>query len=310
MLPGAVPYRGRLSTGGIMKFEYVRPSTLAEAIGLLSEYRREAQVIAGGTDVMRKTRARVLDPKYLIDITGIPGLGSISDGGSNGLRIGGASTVRGVETSPLVRQRFPVLVAAAGLLGSVAIRNVATVGGNLCNASPAAECAPALLCLSGEARIVGPNGERVVPLDEFFVGPGATVVGEDELVAEIHIPGGRPGTRGSYLKHSPRGSIDLAIVGVAAVATFAAGAEVCEEIKLALGAVAPTPVRARTAEDLIRGKVLDEGLIAAAAEAAAADSHPISDVRASADYRRDMVRVFTRRALRALAAAGPKKGIS
>ena len=285
-----------------MGFEYLRPSTLEEALSLLGldGCRGGATLIAGGTDVMRKTRARSVDSKCLVDITGIPGLGSISDDGAGGLRIGSVTTIRDVQTSPLVRERFPVLAKAAGLLGSVAIRNVATIGGNICNASPAAECAPALLCLSAEARIVGANGERVVALDDFFTGPGATVLDEDEILVEIHIPGSGPGARGAYLKHSPRGSIDAAIVGVAAVGSFDPTGNVCHEIKVALGAAAPTPVRAVTAEGLIRGKTLDQELIAAAAEAAAADSLPISDVRASADYRREMVRVMARRALHGL----------
>jgi len=302
-----------------MRFEYLRPSTLEVAMGLLHEYGAEAKVVAGGTDVMRKTRARVLNPRYVIDITGIPEWGIISADGGGGLRIGSTATVREVETSPLVRQRFPVLARAAGLLGSVAIRNVATIGGNLCNASPAADCAPALLCLSAAARIVGPGGERVVPLDDFFIGPGATVLGQEEMLVEILVPGagwgvetaaaGAPsvtgsGVSGAYLKHSRAGGIDLAVVGVAAVGTFDPTDRVCRDIKLALGAVAPTPTRARTAEDLLRGNIITGELMAAAAEAAAAEARPISDVRASAEYRRDMVRVFVKRALAAVAGAG------
>jgi aerobic carbon-monoxide dehydrogenase medium subunit len=280
-----------------MGFDYLQPSTLEESVSLLQRHRGEATIVAGGTDVMRKTRARVLDPKYVIDITGIAGLGRISDDGSGGLRIGSATAIRDVETSPLVRQRFPLLAKAAGLLGSVAIRNVATLGGNICNASPAAECAPALLCLSAEVKILGSTGERAILLDDFFTGPGATVLDEDEIVTEIHVPESRPGTKGIYLKHGPRGSIDRAIVGVAAVGTFDPGGKVCHEIILALGGVAPTPIRARAAESFIRGKVLDKELVAAAAEAAAGESRPISDVRASEEYRRDMVRVFAGRAL-------------
>ena len=237
-----------------MGFDYLQPSTLEESLGLVQRYRGEAMIIAGGTDVMRKTRARVLDPKFLIDITGIAGLRSISDDGSNGLRIGSATTIRDLETSALVQGRFPVLAKAAGLLGSVAIRNVATIGGNICNASPAAECAPALLCLSVEAKILRSDGERVVLLDDFFTGPGATVMHEDEILTEIHIPGSRPGTQGVYIKHGPRGSIDRAIVGVAAIGTFDPEGKVCHEIRLALGAVAPTPIRARRAEDLHPGE--------------------------------------------------------
>ena len=281
-----------------MRFDYLQPSTVDECVGLLAKHGKNAKIIAGGTDLMLKARARMISPEYVIDITGIPSLCQIADDGEGGLRIGAASTVRDVSVSAAVVEKFPLLATAAGLIGSVGIRNVATIGGNVCNASPSAECSPALLCLSATARIVGPKGERVVPLSEFFVGPGVSVLEPEELLVDIHVPASKPGTRGVYLKNSPRGSIDLAIVSVATVGTFAQEDGACKEIRVALGAVAATPIRAENAEKILRGKVLDDSLIASAAQAAADEARPITDVRASAEYRKEMVRVFTQRALR------------
>jgi len=283
-----------------MRFDYLQPSTVDECVGLLAKHGKNAKIIAGGTDLMLKTRARMVNPKYVVDVGDINDLRRIADDGVKGLRIGSCVTVREVESSPLVKERYQLLATAAGLIGSVGIRNVATIGGNICNASPSAETLPALLCLSAEVRIVGPKGERMVPLGEFFVGPGATVLGQDELLTEVLIPAPKPGTKGVYLKNSPRGSIDLAIVGVAAVGTFDPASKACTEIKVALGAVAATPIRAKNAEKILQGKVFDDALIAAAAQAAADEARPINDVRASAEYRREMVRVFTRRALETL----------
>jgi CO/xanthine dehydrogenase FAD-binding subunit len=283
--------------GGGMRFDYLQPSTIGECVALLGSLGKDAKIIAGGTDLMIQTRARSVDPRYVIDVTGIPDLCSIRENDDGGLRIGAAVTVRDVASSSVVREKFPLLATAAGLIGSVGIRNVATIGGNLCNASPSAECAPALLCLGAETQLAGPGGERTVPLEEFFTGPGATVVGPEELLVEIVVPAVGPGTRGVYLKNSPRGSIDLAIVGVATVATFAPDGT-CRGIKISLGAVAPTPMRAKKAEDLLEGKIFDDTLIASAARIAADESRPVDDVRASAGYRREMIEVFARRALK------------
>ena len=282
-----------------MRFDYLRPTTLDECVDMLAKYGPRAMIIAGGTDLMPNARARLVDPEYVIDVTGIPEMCAIEED-NDGVRIGAAVTVRDLSESPIIRERYPLLATAAGLIGSVGIRNVATIGGNICRASPSSECSPPLLCLNATAKLVSPSGTRTMGLDECFLGPGCTTLGADEVLHEIRIPPNDPGDRSIYLKHSQRGSIDLAIVGVAVVGTFATSDGTCEEAKIALGAVAPTPIRARDAERMLRGKVMDEGLIAIAAQTAADESRPISDVRASADYRREMVRVFTQRALRAI----------
>ncbi|MBA7712186.1 6-hydroxypseudooxynicotine dehydrogenase complex subunit alpha [subsurface metagenome] len=255
-------------------------------------------MIAGGTDLLVPMRQKVIRPDYVVDIINIPGLDYINYDDEKGLRIGALTTIRSLEKSAELNQRYPVISQAASQLGSVAIRNMGTLGGNLCNAAPSAETAPALIGLSAEARIVGPDGERVVPLEDFFTGPGTTVLKTAELLVEIQVPVLPLRTKGVYLKHAIRGSIDLAIVGVAAIVTLEPGSNVCKDIKLVLGAVGPTPMRARQAEEIMKGKKIDDALIDKCAQVASDESRPITDVRASSWYRKEMVKVFTRQAIK------------
>lgn len=285
-----------------MRFEYLEPKTVEEAVSLLSKYDGKAKVIAGGTDLLVQIRNKTIEPGYVVDIEGIAGLDYIKYDDRQGLTIGALTPIRSLERSPELQRRFPVISQSASQLGSVAIRNVGTIGGNLCNAAPSAETAPALIGLSAKAKITSPSGERLVPLEDFFTGPGTTVLGKGELLVEIQVPVPEPNTKGIYLKHGLRGTIDLAIVGVAVVATFETNGEICKDIKIVLGAVAPTPIRARKAEGILRGKKIDEALIDQSAEVAANEARPISDVRASAEYRKEMVKVFTRRAIRGVIA--------
>jgi carbon-monoxide dehydrogenase medium subunit len=178
----------------------------------------------------------------------------------------------------------------------MAIRNVGTIGGNLCHASPSAETAPSLIGLGASVKLMGPDGERTVALEKFFTGPGQTVLQTGEMMVDIQVPPMPLESKGIYLKHTTRGTVNPAIVGVAAIVTM--DRKRCKEIKLVLGAVAPTPTRVKKAEEILRGEEIDEPLIEKAAQAASDESSPISDVRASADYRKEMVKVFTRYALR------------
>ena len=281
-----------------MRFEYLTPKTLEEAISLLSRYNGQSKVIAGGTDLVVQMRDRLIKPEKVIDITGIEELGYIDVDDKKGLLIGALTPIRDLEKSAELRRSYPIISQAASQLGSVAIRTMGTIGGNLCNASPSAETAPALIVLSAKARIVGPSGERVVPLEDFFVGPGSTVLEAGELLVEIQVPAPLPHTRGIYLKHAIRGSIDLAIIGVAVALTLETKSKVCQDIKIALGAVAPTPIRARKAEEILIGNTINEGLIDRSSLSASDEARPISDARASAEYRKEMVKVFTGRAIR------------
>jgi CO/xanthine dehydrogenase FAD-binding subunit len=279
-----------------MRFNYLEPQTIQEAVSLLVKYQSMAKVIAGGTDLLNQVRLKMIKPEYIVDIGYIPGLDYIKYDSKGRLSLGALTTVRSLEMSAEIQQNHPMISQAASLIGSMAIRNVGTIGGNLCHASPSAETAPSLIGLEAKVKVVGPNGERTVALEKFFTGPGQTVLQTGELMVEIQVPPMPAGSRGIYLKHSTRGTVNPAIVGVAAIVQMEG--ERCKEIKLVLGAVASTPIRAKRAEEILRGKEIDDALIEKAAQAASDESRPISDVRASADYRKEMVKVFTRYALR------------
>lgn len=286
-----------------MGFEYLEPLTVEEAVSALVTYDGRAKVIAGGTDLVIQMRQKTIRPDYIIDITNIPDLDYINYDDKQGLRIGALTTIRSLEKSTEIAQACPAILHAASHLGTVGVRNLATIGGNLCNAAPSAEMAPALIGLFGRAKIVGPNGERVVSIEDFFTGPGTTVLRKGELLVEIQVPNSLLGTKSIYLKHAIRKRIDLAIVGVAAVIVFEPPMYgVCKDIRIVLGAVAPTPMRALNAEAILRGGRMNDGLIDESAEAASAEARPITDVRASAWYRKEMVKIFTRQALKKLMA--------
>jgi carbon-monoxide dehydrogenase medium subunit len=279
-----------------MRFNYFEPQTIEEAVSLLIRYQGMAKVIAGGTDLLNQIRLKMIKPEYVVDIGYIPGLDYIKYDSEGRLSIGALTTIRSLEMSADLRRHHPVISQAASLIGSMAIRNVGTIGGNLCHASPSAETAPSLIGLGARVKVVGPDRERTVELEKFFKGPGQTVLQTGELMVEIQVPPMPSDTKGVYLKHSTRGTVNPAIVGVAVI--VAMDGERCKEIKLVLGAVAPTPIRAKKAEEMLRGEEIKDTLIEKAAQAASDESRPITDVRASADYRKEMVKVFTRYALR------------
>jgi len=278
-------------------FEYLEPKDLTEACALLSRYKHRAKLIAGGTDLLVSMKQQGVTPEYVINIKVISDLDYVHYD-KDGLRIGALATLSDIESSPLVRERFPVLAEAAHQIAMPAIRNIATIGGNLCNAAPSADMAPPLIGLGAKVKIVGLQGERTVTAEEFFVGPGESALRDGEILTEIQVPNIPPHTGGVYLKMPARTAIDIALVGVAALITLDSKHASIVNAKIVLGAVAPTPLRARKAEDVIIGKTVDDKLFEAAAQAAAQEAKPISDVRGSADYRREMVKVFTRLAIR------------
>ena len=280
----------------MVRFEYLEPTRIQEAVAILSRYGNEAKVLAGGTDLLPQLKERTLKPRFVVNIKRL-GFEKIAVIPGNGVRIGALTTLHAIEVSPFLKERYSALAEAAHLLGSPQVRNLATLGGNLCNAAPSAETASPLLSLSASARVVGPQGERVLPLDSFFTGPGATVLKEDDLLTEIILPGSPPRMKSVYLKHCPRGSMDIAVVGVAATLVLSSEGGRIERCLIGLGAVAPTPIRAKGTEELLQGRKPTEHLVKEAAEKAAAESDPISNIRGTADYRRQMVKVLTTRAL-------------
>lgn len=278
-------------------FRYLAPKTVDELCGMMNKYEESCRIMAGGTDMLVRMKDRVLTPRYLIDLKKIGSLNYIHYDAASGLRIGATTTLRIIENSEIIREKFSVIAAAAHSIGSVQIRNRGTIAGNLCNAAPSADMAPALIALGSTVNIVSSSGERIVALEQFFTGPGRTVLGNDEVVTEIGVPNMEPGTGVTYYKHSLRRAMDLAIVGVAAKLCLEQNYGICSDARVVLGAVSPIVMRAVKAEDVLVGKEINIDLIEEAARAAAGECRPISDVRGSAEYRREMVRVFTKRSL-------------
>jgi len=279
----------------VRRFELSLPRTVDECLKILGERGGEAKLVAGGTDLLPQLKNGLLKPAYVVDLSGVPALKALSSANGEGLRLGSAVTARAIELDSHVRARYASLAESGALVGSVQVRNLATVGGNLCNAAPSADMAPPLLALDAEAVIVGPRGERRVPLTTFFVGVRKTVLAANELLLEFVVPAPGPGSGDQYLRHTPRRELDIAVVGVASQVTLKDG--VCAKARIALASVAPTPVRATAAEDALTGQAPTPALIERAAELAVDAARPISDQRGSAEFRRHLVRVLTRRTL-------------
>ena len=277
-------------------FNYYSPKTLTEAIDLLSTYGTEAKIMAGGTDLLIEIKEEVITPKYIIDLKRIADLNKI-EYHKNNLSIGALVTIREVETSPLISRHLRILAEAAFVLGSLQIRNKGTIGGNLCHASPSADLAPPLIALDAKLCMLGKSGERREALENFFIGPGLTILNPDEILIEIQVPIPSPNTNGTYLKFSPRKAMDLAVVGVATLITLDSSNLVCTQARIVLGAVAPTPIRAKVAEKLLEGKKIDESLVKKVSSLVAEESRPISDIRGSAWYRKEIVKVLVQRSI-------------
>lgn len=267
------------------RFAYFEPKSLDEASRLLAA---GGQVLAGGTDLLVEIKEQLRRADRVVNIKKIPGIGGLSFDPANGLRIGALATAREVELSRVVLDKYASLAQAARELGSIQVRNRATIVGNICRASPSADMLPPLIADGAVIKLHGRSGARELLLENFFTGPGKTVLRPDELVTELVVPAPAPRTGKVYIKHGRRKAMELATVGVAVTLTRGA------DVKIVLGAVAPTPIRARAAEEVVKE---DPNALDRAAAAAMAEARPISNVRASAEYRREMVRVLTRRAL-------------
>lgn len=286
-------------------FDFFQPATLAEASRLLKENGPGGRFLAGGTDLVIAMKEKGLLPKYIVDLKSVPGLSGIRENNDGTITIGALTTMYAIETSPVIKEKYPFLAQSAAEVGSIQIRNRATIGGNMANATPSADVAPSLIALNTTAKIANANGERTVAVEDFFRGPGQNVMNADEILTEITIPKTSPQLVGEYIKFSPRDMMDLAYIGVAVVYNLGSDKK-CTGVRIVLGAVAPTPIRATNSEALLEGKVLTEELATQVGDEAARESKPISDVRSSADYRRAMVGVMTKRAI-LNAAVGPAK---
>jgi carbon-monoxide dehydrogenase medium subunit len=277
------------------RFEVVQPDGVEDCLRALAAHGPEAKLLAGGTDLLPQLKNGLLQPRCVVDLSRIVRLRTLDHGGGGGLSLGAAVTARELERDRGVQARYPALAESGALIGSVQVRNLATVGGNLCNAAPSADMAPPLLALEADAVIAGHGGERRVPLSAFFTDVRRTVLAPDELLLELVIPAPAPRSGGSYLRHTPRRELDIAVVGVASQLTLTDG--VCARARIALAAVAPTPLRATAAEQALQGRPVTAELIEQAAGLAAEAARPISDQRGSAEFRRHLVRVLTRRTL-------------
>ena len=233
----------------------------------------------------------------MVSVKRIPGLDQLSYSPRAGLRLGTLVTVQTLERDPIIRSHYPALSAAAATFAGVQVRNLSTIGGNACNASPAGDTLPSMLAFEAQCRIVGPEGERWMPLDQFFVAPGRCALKSGEILREFRLPPPKPNTGSLYIKDSPRSAMDIAAVGVASVISLDNKGRVCRDVKIALGAVAPTPIRASAAEEVLRGQPVDQEHIDDASRAAGAESRPIDDIRNSARHRRAIVEALTRRSL-------------
>jgi carbon-monoxide dehydrogenase medium subunit len=280
------------------EFEYFAPKTMHEASAFLGDHEEEAKVLAGGTDLLVHMKHRAVVPRYLVGLKTLQGLDRITYSTEEGLRIGPLVSHQSIAEDPVITERFGALAFACSKVGTPQIRSMGTIGGNLCNGSPSADSAPPLIAMGTLVKLSGLAGERVVPLEDFFTGPGKTVLTGTEILCELHVPSLQPQTGVVYEKLAARAAVDIAAVGVAVLVSLDQKSEICRDVRIVLGAVSPTPLRARAAEQLLRGKKMSEDLISEAAQGASKEAHPITDVRSTAIYRTEMVKVLTRNALK------------
>ncbi len=275
------------------RFDLALPTSLEDCLKILAERGGQAKLLAGGTDLLPQMKNGALKPALVVDLSGIARVRQVQNG--NGLRIGAAVTARELEVNRALGSAYRSIAESGALVGSLQVRNLATVGGNLCNAAPSADMAPPLVALEAQAVIAGPGGERRVPMADFFTGVRKTVLAPDELLVELVVPPPGPHSGGQYLRHTPRRELAIAVVGVASQLTLANGR--CTKARIALASVAPTPVRARAAERALEGQAVTPQLIEQAAILAIEAAKPISDQRGSVEFRKHLVRVLTRRTL-------------
>jgi len=277
------------------RFEYFAPERLEEALLILSEKGRGACVMAGGTDLVMKMKRGLLKPATIIGLNRIKELNKIDFNAKKGLTIGATALIAEVASHPDIKRRYPAIAYAAGVMANVQIRNMGTVAGNLCNAAPSADNASTLMAMGAEVTLTSMEGDRHIPVERFFRGPGMTVIEPGEIMTSIFVPIPPSRSGASYKRISARGKVDIAAVCVGVMVTMEN--ETCKEVRIVLGAVAPVPLRAIKTEKILKGKRITQELIKKAGEQASRESRPISDVRASAEYRKKMVSALTRRAL-------------
>lgn len=281
----------------IRDFEYFAPKTVKQALTLISQYKEESKIIAGGQSLLILMRQGLVAPNYLIDIKGISALDYISFNKKAGLRIGSLTTHQAIEKSSVIQERFSVLAEMEQKLASIQTRNWGTLGGNLCHSDPAGDPAPVLIALNGNLKIASLGKERTIPVEEFSTDYFETVLQHDEILTEIQVPNLPPHTGAAYTKFAKREG-DMAFVGAAVSITLNARNGTCQDVRIALGGVASIPMRAKGAEKLLVGKRIEDNLLKEAAQVASEEVSPISDMHASEEYRRELVKVLVRQVAR------------
>ena len=276
-------------------FEYFAPKTVEEALPLLSRYKGEAKIIAGGQSLLVVMRQGLIAPEYVVDIKGIADLDYLAYDEREGLRIGALTTHRTIEKSPIVQKHFKALSEMETNLATIQTRNWGTIGGNLCHGDPAGDPAPVLMALGAKLKMKSLSGERIVAVEDFSKDLLEVDLGEDEMLIEIRVPVPRPRTGVAHEKLMAMQG-DAGIVGAAVALTLKPGEDVCEDARIVVSNAASVPLRAKEAEKRLMGKVIDDTLLAQAGDVASEEADPPSDVHATAEYRREMVKVFVRRA--------------
>jgi carbon-monoxide dehydrogenase medium subunit len=278
----------------INDFEYVAPKTLQEALQLLDQYRDHYKIIAGGQSLLIMMRQGLINPEYLIDIKGLSELDYITSDDRKGLRIGALTTHRTIEKSPVIKKSFGVIAEMESRLASIQTRNWGSIGGNLCHGDPAGDLAPVLIALNATLTMAGMKGERNMLVEDFFLDYFETALEHDELLREIQVPAIPPNTGVAYTKFNVI-ETEMATVGVAVSVTLASKEGYCKDVRIVLGNAAPKPMRAKQAEELLRGKKITDPLLQEAGEIASTEGDPISDIHASAEYRQELVKVLVKR---------------
>jgi aerobic carbon-monoxide dehydrogenase medium subunit len=275
-------------------FEYLRPKTIPEAIAFLQQYGDDAKILSGGQSLIPMMKLRLARPGYLVDINRIAGLSHIKEEGGF-LKIGGLTREAELEASPVVRAKYPIIIDTAHVIADPQVRNLATVGGNLAHGDPANDHPATMLALGAQIVATGPKGERVIPVEDFFLSLFSTALQYDEILTEIRIPIPPPRSGGAYFKLERKVG-DFATAAVAAQLTLD-GNGACQKVGIGLTNVGPTPIKARKAEDFLRGKKLDGSTIAQAAQLAADESEPSADLRGPVEYKKSLIKELTKRAL-------------
>jgi aerobic carbon-monoxide dehydrogenase medium subunit len=275
-------------------FEYLRPKTIPEAIAFLQQYGDDAKILSGGQSLIPMMKLRLARPGYLVDINRIAGLSHIKEEGGF-LKIGGLTREAELETSPVVRAKYPIIIDTAHVIADPQVRNLATVGGNLAHGDPANDHPATMMALGAQIVATGPKGERVIPIENFFLSLFSTALAHDEILTEIRVPIPPPRSGGAYFKLERKVG-DFATAAVAVQLTLD-GNGTCQKVGIGLTNVGPTPVKARKAEDFLRGKKLDASAIAQAAQLAADESEPSADLRGPVEYKRGLVKELMKRAL-------------